>query len=92
MAVVITEGLAAKCDVKCTGGLVFPLTLCQVRKEEYLQINVHYIMHVLKLGHYDWKAYHQIALCTGSPLLLSKGMLFVLTNLSDQRFVEHCLD
>jgi len=35
MAVVITEGLAAKHDVKCTGGLLFLLTLCQVRKEEY---------------------------------------------------------
>jgi len=36
MALVITEWLAAKRDVKHTGGLVFPLTLFQVRKEEYL--------------------------------------------------------
>lgn len=62
--------------MKRTGGLVFPLTLCQVRKEEYLQINVHYIMPILNSGHYDWKANHQVALCIGSPLLLPKGMLF----------------
>jgi hypothetical protein len=67
MAVVITEGLAAKCDVKHSGGLVFPLTLCQVRKEDYLQINVQYIMLILNSGHYDWKSNHQVALCTGSP-------------------------
>jgi hypothetical protein len=56
--------------VKRTGGLVFRLTLFQVRKEEYLQINVHYIMLILNSGHYDWKANQQVALCMGSPLLL----------------------
>jgi len=78
VAVVITEGLATKRDVKCAGGFVFLLTLCQVRKEEYLQLNVRYIMLILNSGHYDWKAIHQVALCTGSPLLLPKGMLFGL--------------
>jgi hypothetical protein len=78
MAVVLTEGPAAKRDVKCTGGLVFPLTLCQVRKEEYLQINVHCIMLILNSRHYDWKANQQVALSIGSPLLLPKGMLFVV--------------
>lgn len=56
--------------MKRTGGLVFRLTLFQVRKEEYLQINVHYIMLILNSGHYDWKANQQVALCMGSPLLL----------------------
>jgi hypothetical protein len=60
MAAVITEGLAAKRDVKCTGGLVLPLTLCQVSKKEYLQINVRYVMLALNSGHYDWKANYQL--------------------------------